>query len=102
MNRFPAANRVLDHLDDMHPTNRKFWYLGVLGVEPVRQHQGLGSELLRDGLHMCDQDRIAAYLETGEPSTLPFYAHFGFSVLRESRLPDGPTIWALWRDPNPD
>lgn len=97
---FPAATRVLDHLDGMHPAGKAFWYLGVLGVEPASQRQGRGSELLRAGLQVCDQKHIAAYLETAEPTNLPFYARFGFVELRESRLHEGPTVWALWREPN--
>lgn len=99
---FPAATRVLDHLDGMHPAGKAFRYLGVLGVEPASQRQGLGSELLRAGLRVCDEERIAAYLETAEPTNLPFYTRFGFVELRESRLHDGPMVWALWRDPNQD
>jgi len=99
---FPAATRVLDLLDRMHPAGKSFWYLGVLGVDPVSQHRGLGSELLREGLRVCDQDGVAAYLETAEPGNLPFYARFGFAELRESRLRGGPTVWGLWRDPSRD
>ncbi|MGF6303085.1 MULTISPECIES: GNAT family N-acetyltransferase [Paraburkholderia] len=97
--RFPAATRVLDHLDGMHPAGKEFRYLGVLGVDPASQRLGRGSELLRAGLRVCDHERIAAYLETAEPANLPFYARFGFVKLSESRLRDGPTVCALWRDP---
>ncbi|WP_207004648.1 GNAT family N-acetyltransferase [Trinickia mobilis] len=99
---FAAATRVLDHLDSMHPAGKPFWYLGVLGVDPASQHRGLGSELLRVGLRVCDQEDVAAYLETAEPGNLSFYARFGFSELVESRLRGGPTVWSLWRDPDRD
>ena len=99
---FVAATRVLDHLDSMHPAGKAFWYLGVLGVDPLSQHRGLGSTLLRCGLYVCDEEGIAVYLETAEPGNLPFYARFGFSELVESRLRRGPTVWGLWRDPGSD
>lgn len=99
--RFPAAARVMSHLDRMTPTTGAFWYLGVLGVDPACQRRGIGSALLEHGLRTCDQVGVAVYLETAEPSTLKFYARFGFSVLKESPLDDGPAIWGLWRDAKP-
>src|ERR1700674_2000388 len=39
------------------------WYLFLLGVEPSRQRQGLGSALMRPILERADTDRIACYLE---------------------------------------
>jgi hypothetical protein len=42
----PSALHVLDHLEQMHPAGRTFWYLGVLGVEP--------DKLLKTGLDACD------------------------------------------------
>jgi GNAT superfamily N-acetyltransferase len=44
--------------------------VNVLGVDPTSQRQGLGSELRRAGLRVCDQQHIAAYLETAETRPL--------------------------------
>jgi GNAT superfamily N-acetyltransferase len=98
---FPAASRVLNHLDTMHPEGSPFWYLGVLGVDPVQQGRGVGSELLASGLRMCDTACVGAYLETAEPSNLPFYARFGFTELRAAPMRGGPQVWGLWREPEP-
>ena len=40
---------------------------------------------------------LAAYLETGAPENLAFYARAGFEVTDEVVLPDGPTLWGLQR-----
>jgi predicted GNAT family N-acyltransferase len=29
----------------------------------------------------------------------PIYKSFGFEVTGEIRIPDGPTLWPMWRDP---
>jgi hypothetical protein len=99
LTKLPAALRVLDHLEHMHPVGREFWYLGVLGVEPDRQRRGIGSVLLKAGLHVCDQNKAGTYLETAEPSNLPFYSALGFDVLTTSELHKGPRVWSMWREP---
>lgn len=98
LRRLPNAWRVLSHLDSMHPVQRKYWYLGVLGVEPARQRRGIGGTLMQPVLKLCDADQVGAYLETAEESNLLFYAAHGFRVMRESRIPDGPHVWHLWRE----
>ena len=95
----PGALRVLTHLEKMHPVGRRFWYLGVLGVEPDRQGSGVGSALLATGLRICDHDKVGTYLETAEPRNLPFYAKFGFDVLSATELREGPLVWSVWREP---
>jgi GNAT superfamily N-acetyltransferase len=93
------ALRVLNHLDETCPRQGMFWYLGVLGVEPIRQRHGLGSNLIRPILSCCDDQGLGAYLETGTESNLPFYSKHGFTVMRESRIKNGPRLWHLWREP---
>ena len=97
--RLPNALRVLGYLETLHPAGRKFWYLGLVGVEPSRQKSGLGSALMQPVIGICDDTGVGAYLETGTESNLAFYARHGFSTLQESRIPDGPRVWCLWRDP---
>ncbi len=97
--RLPRALNVLDHLERMLPVNQKYWYLGVLGVEPDRQRHGIGSRLMQPALAACDEHHLGAYLETGTESNLRFYAVHGFQVMHEFRLPNGPKVWGLWREP---
>ena len=98
-NEVGRALRVLTHLERMQPVGRRFWYLGVLGVEPDRQGSGVGSALLTSGLCNCDQNKVGTYLETAEPRNLPFYAKFGFDVLSATELREGPLVWSVWREP---
>ncbi|WP_406180067.1 GNAT family N-acetyltransferase [Streptomyces sp. NBC_01006] len=76
------------------------WYLAVVGADPAAQGQGHGAALLRSGLAKADAARLPVYLESSKPSNLPFYEHFGFTVLGEVQLPGGgPTLWAMRREP---
>jgi ribosomal protein S18 acetylase RimI-like enzyme len=90
--------RGLIEVESRHP-KEPHWYLAVLGTEPTRQGEGLGSALLGEVLEHCDRDEVPAYLETGTERNVAFYTRHGFKVRDEFRLPKGPPIWLMWRDP---
>lgn len=96
--RLPRVLRGLGQVELRHPSERHL-YLAVLGVEPGRQGQGVGSQLIRPGLDLCDRERLPAYLETGKEANLAFYGRHGFRVLDRLDLPKGPPVWFLWREP---
>lgn len=75
------------------------WYLAQIGTEPTLQGTGIGGALLRSGLARCDADGLPVYLESSKESNVPIYERYGFVVTGEIRLPDGPTVWGMWREP---
>ena len=93
--------RLLDAVDRAHP-HEPHWYLAVLGVDPSMQGRGLGRALLEPVLDRCDEQFEPAYLETQKPDNLPFYERFGFRVVGEVSVAGSPTMWRMWRDPDPD
>jgi GNAT superfamily N-acetyltransferase len=95
--RLPRVLRGLGQVELRHPSERHL-YLAVLGVDPDRQGQGIGSQLIRPGLDLCDRERLPAYLETGKEANLAFYGRHGFQVLERLDLPKGPPVWFLWRE----
>jgi GNAT superfamily N-acetyltransferase len=96
--RMPRVLRGLGQVELRHPRDLHF-YLAVLGVDPDRQGQGVGSQLIRPGLDLCDRERLPAYLETGKEANLSFYGRHGFAVVDRVQLPKGPPVWFLWREP---
>lgn len=74
------------------------WYLSLLGVRPEVRGLGVGGALLGAWLAGVDAAGGAAWLETDEPRTLPFYATAGFTVRGELELFSVP-IWLLGRAP---
>jgi ribosomal protein S18 acetylase RimI-like enzyme len=89
----------LSRVEAHHPRDPHL-YLAVLGVDPARQGQGIGSRLLRPGLELCDAEGLPAYLETAKERNLDFYGRHGFRVTGRMSLPrGGPPIWLMWRDP---
>ncbi|MGB2710239.1 MAG: GNAT family N-acetyltransferase, partial [Conexibacter sp.] len=86
-------------VERQHPPEPEHWYLAILGTEPAAQGRGIGSALLVPVLDRCDEDGVGAYLESSKESNIAFYARHGFRVTSELRLPRGPRVWQMWRDP---
>jgi ribosomal protein S18 acetylase RimI-like enzyme len=81
-----------------HPREQPHWYLAMIGVDPSRKGSGVGAALLRSRLERCDEDGIAAYLESSNPQNVPLYEHFGFQVTSTLDLPNGaPAVTTMWR-----
>lgn len=98
--RQPLIGAGLLRMEREHPHDPPHWYLAVLGTDPVAQGQGYGSAVLRPVLEQCDRDGVGAFLESSKERNIDFYARHGFRVLRELRLPRGPKLWPMWRDPH--
>lgn len=96
--RTPFVLRGMHGIEKRHPKGPHY-YLSILGVEPARQGEGLGSSLLGPGLRRCDEDGVGAYLETSTERNVRFYSRHGFRVTEEVPLPNGPPMWLMWRDP---
>jgi ribosomal protein S18 acetylase RimI-like enzyme len=97
--RMVAAVRVLTTVERLHP-REEHWYLAVLGTDPDHQGKGIGSALMTPVLDRCDEQGVGAYLESSNPTNVPFYRRHGFEVTREIELPGGPTVYPMWRDPH--
>ncbi len=97
--RAPLIGRGLLGLERKHPHVPPHWYLAVLGTDPSAQGRGLGSAVLGPVLEQCDVDGVGAYLESSKERNIDFYARHGFRVTAELRLPRGPRMWAMWREP---
>ncbi|HWX75167.1 MAG TPA: GNAT family N-acetyltransferase [Solirubrobacteraceae bacterium] len=97
--RLPLVARGLLEVQRNHPTDPPHWYLAVLGTDPSMQGKGLGSAVLAPLIERCDADGVAAYLESSKERNVDFYARHGFRVTGEMRLPRGPSVWPMWREP---
>lgn len=91
--------RGLLRAQSMHPEEPPHAYLAILGTDPAAQGRGLGSAMMAPVLEQCDRDGLGAYLESSKDQNIYFYARHGFRVTAERRLPRGPRLWPMWRDP---
>jgi len=96
-----TAARLLCALERMaeHHPEEPHAYLFLLGTRPQWQGRGLGSALLRRVLERCDRHGIPAYLEATSFDNQRLYRRHGFEVTGEILLPDGPSLWPMWRQP---
>lgn len=76
------------------------WHLAYLATDPQLRGRGLARALLEHVLDRCDEDALAAWLETTDPVNPPLYARFGFqTVAHIDRAGWIPGLWVLRRDP---
>ena len=94
----PRLLEVLALMEAKHPVE-PLYHLFLLGTRPGWQGRGLGSCLMAPVLKTCDQDGVPAYLEATSERNKQLYLRYGFEVTDEIRLPDGPTMWCMWRAP---
>jgi GNAT superfamily N-acetyltransferase len=75
-----------------------YWYLPLLGVDPVYQGKGYASILLRAMFGRADRERLPCYLETLTEKDVSIYRHLGFEVVEEGVVPGtGVTVRAMLR-----
>jgi len=92
----PHVLKTMDTIERNHP-HTPHWYLQVLGADTAKQGKGYGGLLMRHQLAVVDAHRLPAYLESSKESNIPIYASYGFEVTGEISLPNGPTLYPMWR-----
>jgi GNAT superfamily N-acetyltransferase len=97
--RLPLVAAGFRGMQNAHPQERPHWYLSLLATDPAAQGRGLGSAVLEPVLERCDREGVGAYLESSKPRNLDFYARFHFHATGELKMPAGPTMWPMWREP---
>ena len=74
------------------------WYLRLLGVDPARQGQGLGSTLIEYGLRRADETSQPCYLETFAERNVPLYLRHGFELVVDETEPSSRIrTWGFYR-----
>lgn len=96
--RMRAALNLMTLVEKKHPRSPHY-YLSTLGTDPDYQRKGVGSAVMQPVLDRCDEQGVPAYLESSKEVNVPFYRRHGFEVTEELRVPDGPTLWLMWREP---
>ncbi|MEI9995991.1 MAG: GNAT family N-acetyltransferase [Rhizomicrobium sp.] len=89
---------TMDRIEKAHP-HKPNWYLQTIGTDPDKQGKGFGSRIMRRQLAVADAARMPCYLESSKDTNLPIYRSFGFEVTGEIKIPGGPTLWPMWREP---
>ncbi|GAB3232314.1 GNAT family N-acetyltransferase [Glycomyces halotolerans] len=99
-----ARFQALDDAFERHhpdPAERPHRHLAFCAVDPARQDRGIGSLLLKQGLERLDKEGTAGYLEAANRRLVDWYARHGFEPLEPLGLPEGPSMFPMWRRPVP-
>lgn len=90
--RYPA-------LADRHRPAAPNYGVGVIGVHPDYQGQGIGGRLL-DAVHarsLAHPTSTGVYLDTENPASKRFYERCGYRTIAHERLDGAVDIWCLFR-----
>jgi len=93
----PRVVQLDELMSAVHPAE-PHQYLFLLATRPGWQSRGIGSALMRPVLDACDRDGVPAYLEATGARNAALYERHGFRVTGEIALPDGPTMFPMWRE----
>ncbi len=94
------VDAIFDAMARYHP-KVPHWYLPLIGADPARQGQGIGSALMHHALARCDRDGVAAYLESSNPRNIPLYQRHGFEILGTIQSGSSPVLMPMLRPPRP-
>jgi ribosomal protein S18 acetylase RimI-like enzyme len=89
---------LLGQMKQKHP-EEPHWYLAVLGSDTIVRGKGYGHALMQSRLDRVDAEHAPAYLESSKFENIAYYERFGFEVTGELVMPNGPTLWPMWRAP---
>jgi ribosomal protein S18 acetylase RimI-like enzyme len=87
-----------EQMGRFHPAE-PHWYLPLIGVDPVRQGEGRGAELMKQRLARCDSDHMLAYLEATNSRNLSLYERLGFERLGTIQAGSSPSMYPMARKP---
>ena len=87
---------LLKGMAEHHP-HQPHWYLPLIAADPNWIGQGLGTLLMKHALRRCDEDGIAAYLESSNPRNISLYERHGFRVIGEIQHGSSPTMTPMLR-----
>lgn len=94
------SDQIMKFLDEFHKRDApgSHWYLGVIGVDPGMQGNGIGRSLVEHVVARADAVRLPCYLETAQPANVQFYINRGFEVKVETVEPEsGLRLWTFLR-----
>lgn len=82
-----------------HRPNEPFWYLSILGIDPIFHGTGLGSRLMNFATKQFDINNTLAYLESSNSQNIVFYEKHGFNLLGKVQVNKFPPIFPMIRLP---
>lgn len=95
---FNEGGALFEQMEAFHP-HEPHWYLPLIGVDPAQQGKKYGSHLMEYALKECDRTGTPAYLESSNPTNIPFYEQYGFEVAGKIQSGSSPVMYPMVRKP---
>ena len=87
---------VMKGMAEHHPLE-PHWYLPVIAADPNWIGQGLGAVLMKHALRRCNEEGVAAYLESSNPRNISFYERHGFQIIGKIQSGSSPVLTPMLR-----
>ncbi|WP_171582172.1 GNAT family N-acetyltransferase [Bradyrhizobium australiense] len=87
---------VMKGMAEHHP-REPHWYLPLVAADPNWIGQGLGSLLMKHALRRCDEEGVAAYLESSNPRNISLYERHGFKITGRIQSGSSPVMTPMSR-----
>ena len=87
---------ILKGMAEHHP-HEPHWYLPLVAADPNWIGQGLGALLMKHALRRCDEEGMAAYLESTNPRNLSLYERHGFRIMGKIQSGSSPVMTPMLR-----
>ncbi|MEH2533373.1 GNAT superfamily N-acetyltransferase [Bradyrhizobium sp. AZCC 1588] len=87
---------IMKGMAEHHP-HEPHWYLPLIAADPKWIGQGLGSLLMKHALRRCDEEGIAAYLESSNPRNISLYERHGFKITGKIQSGSSPVVTPMLR-----
>jgi ribosomal protein S18 acetylase RimI-like enzyme len=87
---------IMKGMAEHHPLE-PHWYLPLIAADPNWIGQGLGTLLMKHALRRCDEEGIAAYLESSNPRNISLYERHGFKIVGKIQSGSSPVMTPMLR-----
>ncbi|WP_213286321.1 N-acetyltransferase [Bradyrhizobium sp. sGM-13] len=87
---------IMKGMAEHHP-HEPHWYLPLIAADPKWIGQGLGALLMKHALRRCDEEGIAAYLESSNPRNISLYERHGFKIVGRIQSGSSPIVTPMLR-----
>jgi ribosomal protein S18 acetylase RimI-like enzyme len=87
---------IMKGMAEHHP-HEPHWYLPLIAADPKWIGQGLGALLMKHALRRCDEEGIAAYLESSNPRNISLYERHGFKIVGRIQSGSSPVVTPMLR-----
>ncbi|KRR27212.1 GNAT family N-acetyltransferase [Bradyrhizobium retamae] len=87
---------IMKGMAEHHP-HEPHWYLPLIAADPKWIGQGLGALLMKHAIRRCDEEGIAAYLESSNPRNISLYERHGFKITGRIQSGSSPVVTPMLR-----